>query len=52
MKLPMKGWKTWAGVLALLLNGIVSIASDDVQGGITMITMAFTALGIGAKIEK
>lgn len=52
MKLPMKGWKTWLGVIALAINGVVSIAGDDPQQGIMMLMAAWTAIGLGAKAEK
>ena len=48
----MKGWITWVGALGLLLLGIVDIAQGDLEAGIAKIVAAWTAVGIGRKIEK
>jgi len=52
MSLPMKGWKTWLGIVALIVNGINELVNGDASQAMLMFSAAWTALGIGAKVEK
>jgi hypothetical protein len=55
----MKGWKTLAGGIGMILTGIGTIAmalsgqgDTDVQSGLTLITGGLAVIGIGHKLDK
>jgi len=48
----IKGWKTKTAAVAMLLLGLVDIANGDVEQGLTKISGALGAYGLGHKIEK
>jgi sulfite exporter TauE/SafE len=57
----MKGWKTWAAAIGMILGGlgqIVGEVSNDswsfesVQAGYAMIMAGLGLIGIGHKVEK
>ena len=57
----MRGWKTWAGGVALIAGGLALIATEVSAGtfewpkiseGLAMIGAGFAAIGIGHKIER
>ena len=57
----MTGWKTWCGVISAVLGGIGLIAhglageainTQEIMGGLAMVSGGFSFLGIGHKVEK
>ena len=57
----MGGWKTWVGAIGVFASGLVLIATGltadpidptKVWQGIMICAGAFTAVGIGHKVEK
>lgn len=57
----MRGWKTWAGGLALIASGVGTIAQviangefsfEKIQAGLALIGAGLAVWGIGHKIDK
>lgn len=48
----MKGWKTWAAAVGLVIMGVVELANGDTEGGLTCLVSALGLIGIGHKVEK
>lgn len=57
----MRGWKTWAGGLALVASGVGAIAQviasgefsfEKIQAGLALIGAGLAVWGIGHKIDK
>jgi len=57
----MTGWKTWLGVISAFMTGLGLVAHgasadpfrmEEIIAGFGVISGAFTALGIGHKVEK
>ena len=56
----MKGWKTWAGGIGLILTGLGMIATGvvndldlaKIQEGIALVGAGLVAIGLGHKIDR
>lgn len=48
----MKGWKTWAAVVGLVVLAVVDISNGDYEAAMTKLASAGGLVGIGHKIEK
>lgn len=48
----MKGWKTWAAVVGLVVLAVVDFSNGDYESAMTKLASAGGLFGIGHKIEK
>jgi len=48
----MKGWKTWVAIAGLVCMSVIDFTNGDIEAGMTKLTSALAAYGIGHKVEK
>ena len=48
----MKGWKTWAATVGLVILAVVDISNGDYEAAMTKLASAGGLVGLGHKIEK
>jgi hypothetical protein len=55
----MRGWKTWAGGIGMIVSGVGTLlmaftgqADADLQSALSLITGGLAVIGLGHKIEK